>query len=90
MENVHSLLKRQLKRCFGDADSIPAASREFVDAVNDAYRAFDGDREMLERARECFAQAREVLRLPPPSTFLGEPKSARSGKQDRSQRPRPA
>ena len=50
MENIHSLLKRQLKRCFGDAGSIPSASREFVQAVNEAYRAFDVDREMLERA----------------------------------------
>jgi len=45
---------------------------------------------MLERARECVAQAREVLRSPLPSTFLGERHPAGSGKADRSQRPRPA
>lgn len=48
------------------------------------------DRQLLERARECVAQARQVLRLPLPSTFLGERHpAAASVEERRSQRPKP-
>jgi PAS domain S-box-containing protein len=50
MDKIHSLLKRQLKRIFGD--SLPDTDdwRAFVDAVNNAYVEFDADRRMLERS----------------------------------------
>jgi PAS domain S-box-containing protein len=50
MDKMHSLLKRQLKRIYGD--SLPGTEdwRAFVDAVNNAYREFDADRRMLERS----------------------------------------
>jgi PAS domain S-box-containing protein len=56
MEQTHRLLKRQLERCFGDQFSIPREWQCFVDAVNDAYREFDVDREMLERSLELSSQ----------------------------------
>jgi signal transduction histidine kinase len=46
----HSLLARQIKKSFG-AD-VPAECLPFLDAVDDAYRRFDDDREMLERSLE--------------------------------------
>jgi len=56
LENMHSLLKRQLKRHFGDAQSVPEEWRGFIHAVNDAYREFDADRGMLERSLELSSQ----------------------------------
>jgi signal transduction histidine kinase len=56
MEPPHSLLKRQLKRCFGDAFRIPKEWEGFVRAVNAAYREFDVDRETLERSLELSSQ----------------------------------
>jgi PAS domain S-box-containing protein len=53
---VHSLLKRQLRRFFGDEFSTPEEWRGFVDAVNEAYHEFDADREMLERALDLSSQ----------------------------------
>ncbi len=50
MGEMHSLLRRQLKRCFGKDYRIPEEFRMFIDAVNDAYRESDMDREMLERS----------------------------------------
>src|SRR5215472_14396239 len=47
----HSLLKRQLKRCF-DARAIPPEWEELLNAVDSAYREFDADRRMLERSLE--------------------------------------
>ena len=56
MEQMHSLLKRQLKRDFGDQFAIPAQWRPFIDRVNDAYLEFDADREMLEHSLELSSQ----------------------------------
>ncbi len=53
---MHSLLKRQLKKCFGDAFSIPEEWRGFINAVNDAYHESDMDRNMLERSLELSSQ----------------------------------
>jgi PAS domain S-box-containing protein len=56
VEQMHSLLKRQLRRCFGDPFYLPEEWQEFVGAVNAAYREFDVDREMLERSLELSSQ----------------------------------
>ncbi len=56
MEQMHSLLKRQIRRCFGDQLRVPEGCEEFISAVNTAYREFDADREMLERALELSSQ----------------------------------
>lgn len=47
---MHNLLKRQLRRYFGDLFNIPGEWNKFIDAVNDAYVQFDTDRSMLERS----------------------------------------
>ena len=56
MEQMHSLLKRQLKRYFGDQFHIPEDWQGFIDTVNDAYWESDMDREMLERSLELSSQ----------------------------------
>jgi signal transduction histidine kinase len=56
MDQMHNLLKRQLRRYFGDTFSIPDDWQKFIDAVNDAYRESDTDREMLERSLELSSQ----------------------------------
>lgn len=52
LKDRHSLLRRQLKRHFPDAAEIPAAWEPFLQAVDDAYRLFDNDRNMMERSLE--------------------------------------
>jgi PAS domain-containing protein len=56
MESMHSLLKRQVKRHFGDPSGIPAEWQAFINGVNDAYREFDADRAMLEHSLELSSQ----------------------------------
>ena len=56
MEQMHSLLKRQLKRFFGDQFRVPEEWQGFIDSVNDAYHESDMDREMLERSLEMSSQ----------------------------------
>jgi PAS domain S-box-containing protein len=56
MAAQHSLLKRQLKRYFGDPATIPAEWQGFLAAVNDAYHQSDTDRGMLERSLELTSQ----------------------------------
>lgn len=56
MENMHSLLRRQLRKQFGNhIPDIPGWDA-FLQQVNDAYREFDADRNMLERALEISSQ----------------------------------
>jgi signal transduction histidine kinase len=47
---LHSLLRRQLKRHFGEGTDVPVAWRPFVAAVDEAYRQSDLDRTMIERS----------------------------------------
>jgi len=56
MRQVHSLLRRQLRRHFGDQFAVPPEWKEFVSAVNDAYSESDTDRNMLERSLELSSQ----------------------------------
>jgi PAS domain S-box-containing protein len=56
LDTMHSLLKRQLRRHFGDSSSVPEEWRGFVQAVNEAYREFDMDRGMLERSLDLSSQ----------------------------------
>jgi PAS domain S-box-containing protein len=53
---MHSLLKRQLRKHVGTADSIPAAWADFIEAVNDAYHQADEDRELLERSLDLTSE----------------------------------
>ncbi|WP_276662265.1 sensor domain-containing diguanylate cyclase [Syntrophomonas wolfei] len=53
---MHSLLRRQLRKQFGNhIPDIPGWDA-FLQQVNDAYREFDADRNMLERALEISSQ----------------------------------
>ena len=53
---MHSLLIRQLRRYYGDSFTIPEEWQGFISAVNDAYREFDTDRELLERSLDLSSQ----------------------------------
>ncbi|HLZ17995.1 MAG TPA: PAS domain S-box protein, partial [Smithellaceae bacterium] len=53
---MHGLLKRQLKKIFGDSYNIPAEWSEFIAMVNSAYHESDMDRNMLERSLELSSQ----------------------------------
>ncbi len=50
MEQMHSLLKRQLKHCFGDAFTCPKKWQKFIDMVNSTYFEFDRKRMGTESA----------------------------------------
>jgi signal transduction histidine kinase len=73
------LLKRQLKRFFGDHFSVPAEWEGFLAAVDSAYADFETDRESTERSTELSSQelleansdlvrSREMFRLMAEST----------------------
>ena len=59
MVPAQSLLKRQLKRFFGNDFRIPAEWTSFIAAVDRAYADFEGDRELTERSTEL--SSRELL-----------------------------
>ncbi len=50
------MLRRQLRRCFGDLLSIPQECRGFIETVKDTYREFEADRKILERSLELSSQ----------------------------------
>jgi len=50
MPALHPLLRRQLKRQFGDAESIPEILASLIQAIDDAYHEFDEDQALLERS----------------------------------------
>jgi signal transduction histidine kinase len=56
MVPTQSLLKRQLKRFFGNDFSIPAEWDGFIAAVDSAYTDFVVDRELMERSMELSSQ----------------------------------
>src|SRR5574341_1094201 len=49
---MHPLLLRQQKRHLGAVESIPAAWKSFIAAVDAAYQQSDDDRALLERSLE--------------------------------------
>lgn len=53
---MHSLLRRQLKRHFGEGFTIPPLWRPFIEQVNEAYVGNDADRAMLEHSLELSSQ----------------------------------
>ncbi len=52
MAPLHDLLKEQLRRYFGDVDSLPKAWQGFVEAVDEAYWQADADRRTLKQSIE--------------------------------------
>ena len=49
---MHKLLARQLRRCLGSPEALPAELRPFVAAVEEAYQQSDNDRALLEHSME--------------------------------------
>ncbi|MBU2510317.1 PAS domain S-box protein [bacterium] len=56
MKNLHSLLKRQLKRFNIDLKTAPAEIIGFIRSVDEAYHQSDIDRDMLERSLDLSSQ----------------------------------
>src|SRR5688572_25043824 len=57
MNELHSLLKRQLRRFNSDTTkSISDEQTDLLRAINDAYWQFDADRRMLEHSLELTSQ----------------------------------
>lgn len=56
MRPLHSLLKRQLKKCFGESIPTTEEYSAFINAVNEAYYGFDEDRLIIERSLELSSQ----------------------------------
>lgn len=56
MATMHTLLRRQIKRWFGESLEVPIHCQPFLDAINEAYHEFDTDRAMLERSLELSSQ----------------------------------
>jgi PAS domain S-box-containing protein len=56
MENIHSLLKRQLKKLLGNSYSLPKELQEIFKAINNAYIQSDIDRNMLERSLDLSSE----------------------------------
>lgn len=48
----HSLLQRQVKRYLDGVDTSAAHWQSFLESVQDAYRGFDSDRQMADRAMD--------------------------------------
>ncbi len=56
MKEMHSLLKRQLKRNVIDPTIITPEFQDFIDSVNEAYWEAEDDRTRLERSLELSSQ----------------------------------
>jgi len=56
MKEMHNLLKRQLKIYFDESFVMPEKCQQFIAAVNEAYKEFDIDRNMLERSLDLSSQ----------------------------------
>ncbi len=52
MENYHRLLKRQIKRYYGDLKNNLESFQDFLKSVNFAYHQFDLDRNTLQKSLE--------------------------------------
>ena len=56
MNEIHSLLKRQLRRLADEGQPLIQEQRDFLEAINKAYWQFDADRRMLEHSLELTSQ----------------------------------
>ena len=56
MSELHSLLKRQLRRFSKEATSWIEEQSKFLQAINESYFQFDADRRMLEHSLELTSQ----------------------------------
>jgi PAS domain S-box-containing protein len=56
MDKIHSLLRRQIKKIFSSAETIPKDFQDILGVINEAYFNFDEDRLLLERSIEISSQ----------------------------------
>jgi len=54
--NLNKLLKRQIKRHFGSADTIPIELESFIQDINDTYTNFDEDSKLIQNSIEISSQ----------------------------------
>ena len=50
LEDLHPLLQRQIRRSVGKSADVTRELNGLIELVNEAYKQFDADREMLERS----------------------------------------
>ena len=74
MSEYHSLLRRQMRRHGLVPDQLSLEIRQFLSAVDSAYREFDDDRRMLERSLDLSSQ--ELLQANGEMRAANEAKSA--------------
>jgi hypothetical protein len=58
---MHSLLRRQIEKHFGDIEGITDRIETFIELIDETYREFDKDRELLERSLEL--TSKEMLQV---------------------------
>ena len=78
MYKIHSLLKRQLKKYFDENFAPDLRLKDFIESVDSAYKEFDSDRAMLERALEfarlfVFNETQSSELLPILESFIAYP-----------------
>ena len=50
IDDLHPLLKRQLKKYLGVQGVVPAEIAPFAQSVNESYQLYEQSRELVERA----------------------------------------
>src|SRR6516162_4464916 len=60
MQQMHNQLRLQIRRYFGEPESLPKEWQGFINAVNTDYVAFDAGRAALERTPELTPQLLEA------------------------------
>ena len=56
VENLHRLLKRQIKQHFGNLDQVPQGIEDFLKSVNEAYTDYDKDLSHTENILKISSQ----------------------------------
>ncbi|MFH0828271.1 MAG: EAL domain-containing protein [Candidatus Omnitrophota bacterium] len=56
MDNIHSLLKRQIKKYLSDSQDLDIKQQDFLKVVNDTYYQVDEERKLLEHSLELSSQ----------------------------------
>lgn len=51
-KELHILVKRQLKKYYSQDAETPEEWKPFINAISEAYEAFDSDRQLLEHSIE--------------------------------------
>ncbi len=56
MENIHSLLSRQISKHLNGNTEFPPAIQNLLKSINETYHHFEVDRKMMERSLELSSQ----------------------------------